>query len=410
MRLIVVTNDTNQGSRPYQEDYYAHYLPPSGFEARGELVLLADGMGGMAAGSTASLMAVQYFHEKYYGVGANRPKDIPIPELLGRLMAGANEALVRAGVQEPFLRGMGTTLVACAIVENRLYYASVGDSHLYLCRRGELRLLNEDHSVGGQIASMLAQGKLSQEEARQYEGQSHKLVHYLGNKHFSHFDLPQEPFLLLPGDVLILCSDGLYGVLPEADIVGIVAKSTPKTAAGALIKAALARKVPGQDNLTVHVVTFGEADSKGNGVSRLRSGKARLIAMAAALAVVAILAVALVLIFGKPRPPVVSVPVTAQSKDGDASPQPGVPAQTPPQGTAVQAPSETFAPQEVSPAAAPAADASTMQEESGVAPPPAKNFSPASPSGIVERKLRQKAPRATEKATPMAVPSPARQP
>lgn len=258
---MIVSNAAAQGSRPYQEDYHAFYQPPPGLEARGSLFLLADGMGGMAAGSTASLMAVQYFRERYYAFGGESSPEASIPQRLGTLMAGANQELVRCGATEPSLRGMGTTLIACAVADNRLYFASIGDSHLYLCRRGEIRLLNEDHSVGGQLAAMLAQGKLSPDEYRLYEGQAHKLVHYLGNRHFSHFNLSGEPVLLSHGDKVIMCSDGLYGSLPDADIAGVAAATSPRTAADALVKAALHRDLPGQDNLTVQVLTYQDAQA-----------------------------------------------------------------------------------------------------------------------------------------------------
>ena len=258
---MIVSNGAAQGSRPYQEDYHAYYQPPSGLEARGTLLLLADGMGGMAAGSTASLMAVQYFRDHYYAVSGETPRTASIPALLGSLMSKANQSLLQAGVSNPSLWGMGTTLIACAVTEDKLYYASVGDSHLYRRRNGEMTLLNEDHSVGGQVAAMLAEGKLSPEELKSYEGQTHKLVHYLGNKHFNHFDLSQEPIQLKPGDQLIMCSDGLYGTLPDAAIAKTAAAASPKTAADALIKEALGRKVPGQDNLTVQVITFGPIDA-----------------------------------------------------------------------------------------------------------------------------------------------------
>lgn len=258
---MIVSNGAAQGSRPYQEDYHAYYTPPSGMEARGSLFLLADGMGGMAGGSTASLMAVEYFKNRYYQDAEGTPARASIQDVLAELMLGANRELTEAGLRDPSLRGMGTTLIACVIAGNELHHVSVGDSHLYLLREGALTLLNEDHSVGGQVKTLLAKGEISPDEAFRYEGQAHKLVHYLGNMNFGHFDRRYEPLCLFPGDIIILCSDGLYGTLSDDEISSVIASTPLEEAAGALIRETLSRKTPNQDNLTVQIIAIGPSSN-----------------------------------------------------------------------------------------------------------------------------------------------------
>ena len=254
---MIVSNATAQGDRPYQEDYHAYYTPPAGMEERGTLLLLADGMGGMAGGATASLMAVEHFKNAYYGAVQGLSASADIPSILARIITGANAHLLDASRSEIKLTGMGTTLIAAVVSGGRLYWASIGDSHLYLLRDGRLQLLNEDHSIGGEITRKLATGEMTPEFAKTLDGQHHKLLHYLGNKNFGHFDLSDAPVELRTDDRVLMCSDGLHGTLGEDEMAQVLLKSDPEISANELVQAALRQGVQGQDNITVQVASSG---------------------------------------------------------------------------------------------------------------------------------------------------------
>lgn len=252
---MIVSNASAQGSRPYQEDYHAYYTAPAGMSQLGALFLLADGMGGLAGGGTASYMAVEHFKRSYFMGAREGAAEPDIPSLLGKIMPEANAQLLSASKADVNLTGMGTTLIAAALVGDRLYWASVGDSRLYVLRDARLMALNEDHSVGGQLKRKLAAGEITAEQAKGFEGQHHKLVHYLGNRSFTHFDVSREPFALLPDDVVVMCSDGLYGTLSEAEIIEVLQRAKPELYANELVQRVLAKQAPGQDNVTVQVIS-----------------------------------------------------------------------------------------------------------------------------------------------------------
>ena len=131
------------GARDYQED--AFLITHLGEGEGGSLVIVADGMGGHAAGNVASNMAVQTFNKHLTG---NFPSE-HLPQLLNEAILQANNSISETVRETAALKGMGCTLVAIVLEENRLRWVSVGDSHLYICRDGQLRKLNADHSYGG---------------------------------------------------------------------------------------------------------------------------------------------------------------------------------------------------------------------------------------------------------------------
>jgi len=149
---MIYSNDQKQGGRPYQEDYYGVFHPPSlNLKKRGSLFVISDGMGGKAHGATASVMVVEYFRDHYYSITHETPENADIPDILDILIPAANKALLNRGLEDKKLWGMGATLVAAVIQEDRLFWGSVGDSHLWLIRDNTMTLLNRDHSIGGEI-------------------------------------------------------------------------------------------------------------------------------------------------------------------------------------------------------------------------------------------------------------------
>ncbi len=232
------------GARDYQEDAF---LVTHLTDAEGQpsvLVIVADGMGGHAAGNVASNMAVQAFN-KY--VSANYPSD----DVTGLLQGGilkANGSIAETIRETPALQGMGCTMVAVLIEQNRLWWASVGDSHLYLLRDKQLIKKNADHSYGGFLDRLAAAGQPMEPEA----GLSRNmLMSAVTGEEITEIDCPEVPLDLQHGDRVILSSDGL-DTLGSGKIIQFAEWSdNPKAYVQALLQAVEDEAMPRQDNTTV---------------------------------------------------------------------------------------------------------------------------------------------------------------
>ncbi|MFI5182392.1 MAG: Stp1/IreP family PP2C-type Ser/Thr phosphatase [Thermoanaerobaculia bacterium] len=235
--------------RKHNEDAYL-------VDAERGLFVVADGMGGHAAGEVASRITVESIQEFIstnddttdsswpFGYG-NRASSSG-----NRLTAAvelANEKVMRAVANRPELKGMGTTVVAALIDPERATLVHVGDSRAYLFREGELRRLTDDHSW---VQEQVNAGILSEDEAK-----SHPLKNVVtralgGSPHVS-VDLIEVP--LRGGDRFLLCSDGLTGMVADDEIHGfLVTETGPESAVRKLVD--LANERGGVDNITTIVV------------------------------------------------------------------------------------------------------------------------------------------------------------
>jgi serine/threonine protein phosphatase PrpC len=205
------------------------------------LFAVADGMGGAAAGEVASATAVQYLRESFEAVEAT-------PENLLTAAQTANRAVWDQAEANPEMRGMGTTLVALALVaDGRLAAINVGDSRLYLLHDGELEQVTSDHNL---VAELVAEGRLSPEEA-EYHPRRNIMTRALGVDP----DVPVDLFMLdaQPGDRFLLCSDGLSRELRDDVISSLLRRlADPEEAARELVNEAKRRG--GNDNITVVVI------------------------------------------------------------------------------------------------------------------------------------------------------------
>lgn len=218
---------------------------PARLAARGALLAVADGMGGHAHGEVASRLAVETLFGSYYAADGSPPED------LRRAVLAANEAVRRANTGQAEVadkrgqRGMGTTLVAALIGGNELHVANVGDSRAYRLREGTLSQLTADHSL---VAEEVRAGVISAVDAWTHPFRN-VLTRAIGGEPEVAVDLFNAPWL--PGDRLLLCSDGLHGVVPDELILDALLGLEPEKAARALIDAANA--LGGPDNVTVIV-------------------------------------------------------------------------------------------------------------------------------------------------------------
>lgn len=240
------------GARDYQEDaFLITRLHDAAGTRTASLVLVADGMGGHAAGNVASNMAVQTFnkHLTSHFPSAN------MSAVLREAVLQANNSIAETVRETAALKGMGCTLVGAVIDDRELRWVSVGDSHLYLIRDGEIHKKNADHSYGGFLARMAAQGKAIEPEA----GFSRNmLMSALTGDEIADIDCPETAVELLPGDRVIIASDGL-DTLNHGKILSQLAKcGSAKEGVDALLKAVQDAKMPRQDNTTVVVALVGE--------------------------------------------------------------------------------------------------------------------------------------------------------
>jgi len=195
-----------QGQRTYQEDAVVSCYP---IGADYGYSVLSDGMGGHAGGEFASKICVCEI-QKTLLVETNDLQTFKsrAPEILVGAVASANAAIERHIEQKPQYAGMGATIVSAVNFDNALYWVSVGDSLLLLYRDGEIFRLNADHSMAAEIDDMVRQGKLSQADAEEHPDRS-MLTSALIGKKINKIDCADKCLILLPGDVLIIASDGL---------------------------------------------------------------------------------------------------------------------------------------------------------------------------------------------------------
>ena len=241
--------------RGHNEDYLGHVAPGTSAQARaqGWLFAVADGVGGHAQGEVASRLAIETLTAGFREAVAGEPH----ASLLQRLVQAANLQVYEAGRSaSPGGVSMATTLVACALRYDRATIAHVGDSRCYLVRRGHASLLTRDHTL---VNDQVRLGILSAKEAASSE-RRHLLSRSLGTDMFVGVDTSDHQ--ILPGDLLVLCSDGLHGALETGEIGSVVARASDlRGAAGRLV--ALANERDGSDNISVQLIRVRSVERVG---------------------------------------------------------------------------------------------------------------------------------------------------
>jgi protein phosphatase len=211
------------------------------------LYVIADGMGGHAAGEVASECAVQVFEQ-----AAITRVD---PDALRRAVIEANNAIIQGAREGLGKVGMGTTLTAALIENDHLLIAQVGDSRAYLLQKGRLNQVTRDHSF---VAELLSSGQITAEEARVHPERS-VITRALGSDPNLQPDIYE--LRVHTGDRLMLCSDGLSSMLDARTLQRLLSENPdPQTAADELVKAA--NEAGGHDNITVIVVDVDAMDPR----------------------------------------------------------------------------------------------------------------------------------------------------
>jgi len=223
----------------------ARFVRPSTLEVRsnkGFLAIVADGMGGHAAGEVASQLAVETVAKTYY-----QREESP-EESLFLALTKANRAIWQTAGRNSRQRGMGTTCTAVAICNNRLFLAHVGDSRFYLLKNGQLLQLSTDHTY---VQSLVAQGVITTAEAEKHP-ERNVLTRAMGTHNKVEIDIAVLSQTFRDEDRLLLCTDGLYDYLSSDEIAQLLLIPTLNEAAQQLVE--LAKQRGGHDNITVLLV------------------------------------------------------------------------------------------------------------------------------------------------------------
>ncbi len=208
------------------------------------LLVVADGMGGAACGSAASQLAVTVVQQHFFNPELQQ---VAINDRLSQALIRANEAIIQQSEANPHCQGMGTTCVIVAIAGRHAFLAHVGDSRIYLIRDQRIARLTKDHSL---VQRMLDDGLIDEEEAASHP-QKNVLQRAIGPRAEVVPEVRPEPLELQTGDLLLLCTDGLYGLIRDEEIFEIVEHAAPQQACDALVN--LANERGGPDNITVAV-------------------------------------------------------------------------------------------------------------------------------------------------------------
>jgi protein phosphatase len=224
------------------------------------LFVIADGMGGHAAGEQASGLAIQVLDEVLSGPrlrSALEGKEGDMSALLTEALQEANDRIHARSKEVRQLSGMASTAVIGVMDRGVFHVVNIGDSRAYLVRGGEAGVLTRDHSVA---AAMCEQGQLTATEAR-YHQLRNRLTASLGSPRAVTLDY--KAVQVGHGDRIVLCSDGLWDMLPDVEIAGLVgAAPTPRMAVQALVRAA--NEAGGLDNITVIVVDVRGSEEMGD--------------------------------------------------------------------------------------------------------------------------------------------------
>ena len=219
-------------------------------------VVLADGMGGHAAGDIASRIVVtEVFSELMFRAPQIGASQADIPAVLRDAAQAADRCIAAHVLTDPGTRGMGATLVAPLIVRDAMWWISIGDSPLFLFRDNMLRQLNEDHSLAPQIDYMMANGMIDRAVGLTHPDRN-ILTSALFGGQIAQIDCPSVPLPLQAGDIVIAASDGLQ-FLDNPAISAILATVQTRTSADiarALMDAVTALDHPDQDNLSFSVI------------------------------------------------------------------------------------------------------------------------------------------------------------
>ncbi len=216
------------------------------------IFIVADGMGGHKAGEVASNTAISTIIS-YYEASKEKiiNKEMFIPEFINYSVALANEKLIYESENDDELKGMGTTITMCIVLENELYIGHVGDSRAYLVRGGKLIQLTQDHSLVGEL---LRSGSITKEEAATHS-KKNVILRALGSEEKLKVDILTVD--LEKNDKFMLCTDGLTNMVSEERMLEVITlEDEPSSICSKLVN--ISNEIGGIDNTTIMLIKAKE--------------------------------------------------------------------------------------------------------------------------------------------------------
>lgn len=240
-KSIKIGNSQKKGNRKVQEDSFSTFENENGLMA-----LVADGMGGLEHGKLASNTTVKLFVEEF-------TKEYEIKDLQKFLLNSAYRANEKV-VNMFNGRKIGTTLVATIIKNKLLHWISIGDSRIYLYRKGELLKLNEEHTYEKTLNDMYENREIGRDDIIEHPKKDF-LTSYIGYEEFHEIDYSKNPIPLNKDDSLVLMSDGIYKSLTEIELKQILKKRISTEKKCDLVTEIIEKKsIYNQDNMTIIII------------------------------------------------------------------------------------------------------------------------------------------------------------
>ncbi len=243
IRRIAIGNCQGQGGRPYQEDSFGFSdISPQAVASNGFTAVLADGMGGLSQSELVSKALVNFYTKNIFTYTEN-------PSMRQQMY----ESVVQSNIALRNGKG-GSTLVVVHCCSHGIYWCSVGDSRLYLCRNGRLFLMTEDMDYRRDLFTDVLAGKLSVQNVLS-NPKKDALVQYVGMAKEVFPESSDRPYLPYVGDKLLLCSDGIYNALSEEEL--LCALEQPAGACAEMLgNMVVYKNYKNQDNYTALVLEF----------------------------------------------------------------------------------------------------------------------------------------------------------
>jgi protein phosphatase len=215
---------------------------------------LSDGMGGLAAGEVASKLATETIFSDYYAQCWKKPAK-SYSAFFQAEAEQINEKILDIKNENGDPLRAGATLIATVLDGKNLYYLNIGDSRIYLFRNGEVLQITKDQNYLSLLMQEVARGEITLNEANTHPKKD-ALISYCGIRELKLQETNEEPIVLQKQDVLMLCSDGLYRVLPQNEMLSIINDNLVdmNLAAYRLTNAALQKNYRGQDNTSVILI------------------------------------------------------------------------------------------------------------------------------------------------------------
>lgn len=254
---IITAYDSSIGNRPDQQDscYVTKSASLSPFKLKRSFAIVCDGMGGLEAGDRASLTAVSMMK---FAVSKLPTKKVDIPHFYHDMLQNIDYEINHWDDLKTD-KGAGTTLVSVLIENRRLYWASVGDSTIFMIQDNQIKRITREHNYKMCLDEMVSGGKITQQQADS-DPQQNALISYLGMGGLAYMDITSKPYILRNGDLLLLCSDGVTNALTDDELLKIVIQNSDDVyqCCKEITKSVGAKNKELQDNATVVAVQYVE--------------------------------------------------------------------------------------------------------------------------------------------------------